>query len=191
MVPTTASNTFLRRFIGAAALDQSIHEEVEADPDGTLQAFVVVVLSSAGGGIGARGFGGTSVASFAFFSVVGLLAWALLTFEIGGRLMPGPETRVAVGQLLRTIGFASTPGLLRVLGIMPAVTVPVFVVTSVWMLLAMIVAPYGRRSTSVARLGRWRSACWDGRWRSPSRWSLAWCSARRFPDARLDMISGA
>ncbi len=27
---------------------------------------------------------------------------------------------------------------------MPAVTVPVFVVTSVWMLLAMIVAPYGQ-----------------------------------------------
>ena len=54
--------------------------------------------------------------------------------------MPEPQTRVDVGQLLRTIGFASTPGLLRVLGIMPAVSLPVFVVTTGWMLLAMIVA---------------------------------------------------
>jgi hypothetical protein len=41
---------------------------------------------------------------------------------------------------LRTIGFASTPGLLRILGVMPAVALPVFAITAVWMLLAMIVA---------------------------------------------------
>jgi hypothetical protein len=35
---------------------------------------------------------------------------------------------------------AATPGLLRVLGVMPAVAIPVFAATSVWMLLAMIVA---------------------------------------------------
>ena len=45
-----------------------------------------------------------------------------------------------MGQLLRTIGFAATPGMLRVLGVMPAVTLPVFGVTAVWMLAAMVVA---------------------------------------------------
>jgi uncharacterized membrane protein required for colicin V production len=64
----------------------------------------------------------------------------LITFEIGARLMPEPQTRVDVGQLLRTIGFAATPGLLRILGVMPAVALPVLIVTTVWMLLAMIVA---------------------------------------------------
>ena len=73
-------------------------------------------------------------------ALVAWAAWAVLTFEIGARLMPAPQTRADIGQLLRTIGFASTPGLLRGLGIMPAVAMPVFVVTSVWMLLAMIVA---------------------------------------------------
>jgi len=47
---------------------------------------------------------------------------------------------VDVGELLRTTGFASTPGLLRVLGIVPGVTAPVFAVTAIWMLLAMVVA---------------------------------------------------
>lgn len=143
MPTTTAKNTLLQRLIGAAALDVAIYEEVEADPTATSQAFLIVVASSAAAGIGARGLGEVTFGSIVFFSSVALVAWAawaLVIFEIGSRLMPDPETRVDVGQLLRTIGFAATPGLLRVLGIMPAVAVPVFAATSVWMLLAMIVA---------------------------------------------------
>ncbi len=55
-------------------------------------------------------------------------------------LLPGRETRSSVGELLRTLGFASTPGLMRALGVLPAITLPVFAVSSVWMLVAMIVA---------------------------------------------------
>ena len=66
--------------------------------------------------------------------------WALLTFVIGVRLMPEPQTRSDVGELLRTIGFAMTPGCLRVLGVLPGVTIPVFAVTAIWMLAATIVA---------------------------------------------------
>jgi hypothetical protein len=94
-------------------------------------------------GLGARGLDSTSVATVAFFSIVALLswaAWALLTFEIGGRLLPEPQTRVDVGELLRTIGFASAPGLLRIFGIIPQVAVPAFAISAIWMLLAMIVA---------------------------------------------------
>lgn len=143
MDSTTTTNTFLQRLIGAMALDAAIYEEVESDRRATAQAFGVVVLSSLAAGIGARGFGENSAANIAFISILSLLAWAawaLVTFEIGARLMPDLATRADVGQLLRTIGFASTPGLLRVLGILPGATVPVFVVTSIWMLGAMVVA---------------------------------------------------
>jgi hypothetical protein len=143
-MPTlVAHNTFLQRLLGAMALDAAIYEEVEADGRSTLQAFAVVVLSSLAAGIGARGFGETTLANIAFISIVSLMAWAawaLLIFEIGGRLMPAADTRVDLGQLLRTIGFAATPGMLRAFGALPGATIPVFAVTSVWMLLAMIVA---------------------------------------------------
>jgi hypothetical protein len=138
-----ANNTFVQRLLGAMALDVAIYEEVEADSRATTQAFAVVVLSSLAAGIGARGFAENTLANAAFISIVSLMAWAawaLLTYEIGARLMPGPQTQVDVGQLLRTIGFASTPGMLRVFGALPGATMPVFVVTSVWMLLTMIVA---------------------------------------------------
>ena len=86
--------------------------------------------------------GGSTPSNIAFVSIVALLAWAawaLLTLQIGGRLLPQPQTRVDVGELLRTTGFAAAPGLLRVFGILPGVTIPAFALTAVWMLAAMIV----------------------------------------------------
>jgi len=136
-------NTFLQRLIGAAALDTAIYEEVEADLGATGQAFAVVVLSSLAAGVGSRGFIGTTVSGIIWISLIALLAWAawaLLTYVIGSQLLPEPQTRADVGELLRTIGFASTPGLLRVFGIMPGATIPAFAITAVWMLVAMIVA---------------------------------------------------
>ena len=143
MATTVARNTLLQQLIGAAALDAAIYEEVENDSAALPQAFAIVIASSLAAGIGARGFTDITASGVLLYSAIALVswaAWALITFEIGARLMPEPQTRVDVGQLLRTIGFASTPGLLRVLGIMPAVSLPVFVVTTGWMLLAMIVA---------------------------------------------------
>ena len=54
--------------------------------------------------------------------------------------MPQPQTRSNVGELLRTIGFAATPGCLRVFGILPEATIPVFLLSAIWMLAAMVVA---------------------------------------------------
>ncbi|MEK7307462.1 MAG: hypothetical protein AAB089_00125, partial [Nitrospirota bacterium] len=43
-------------------------------------------------------------------------------------------------ELLRTIGFSSSPGLIRVLGIIPGLEMMVFLVASIWMLVAMVIA---------------------------------------------------
>ena len=137
--------TFLRRLVGAASLNSATYEEVEADRSATPQALLVVVLSSLAAGIGTKGLSGGSAALtfFAGASVIALMtwaAWALVMFEIGARLLPTPETRVDVGELLRTLGFASTPGLIQVLGILPGIMVPVFGVAAVWTLAATVVA---------------------------------------------------
>jgi hypothetical protein len=136
-------NSFLQRLVGAAALDSAIYEEVEADRGATGQALTVIVLSSLAAAVGSRGLGGATVSNAVFFGLVSLMAWgawALLTLQIGSRVLPEPETSVDVGELLRTTGFAATPGILRVFGILPGVTIPVFVITAVWMLAAMVVA---------------------------------------------------
>ena len=138
---TRTTNSFLQRLVGAAALDPAIYEDVEADRGATAQAFAVVLLSSLAGGLGASGLSGP--VNVAFFSMVSLLswaAWALVTYTVGAYLLPEPQTRADVGELLRTIGFASTPGLLSLLAIMTPLAKPVFAVVAVWMLVAMVVA---------------------------------------------------
>src|SRR5206468_2412053 len=143
MATITIRTPFVMRLIGALALDPVTYEEVEADRTATGQAFLVVVLSSVGAGIGARGLGSGSAQSMVFISALSLIAWAawaLLTYQIGVRLMPEAETKSDVGELMRTIGFAAAPGMLRVFGIVPGAAVPAFAITAVWMLVAMIVA---------------------------------------------------
>jgi hypothetical protein len=133
---------FLSRIAGASLLDAATYEDVEADRSATTQAMVVVFLSSIAAGVGALGSAATHPAALVTISVLAFVVWAVwavLTFEIGSRLMPSPRTQADLGQLLRTIGFASAPGMIRVLGIVPGIMTPVFFISAVWMLFAMIV----------------------------------------------------
>src|SRR5258708_7578671 len=167
MATTTASTPFLFRLIGAMALDPVTYEEVEADRTATVQALVVVVLSSIGAGIGARGLGSGSLPSMVFISALSLVAWAswaLLTYQIGVRLLPEAQTKSDVGELLRTIGFSAAPGMLRIFGIVPGAAIPAFAITAVWMLATMVVAV--RQALDYESTGRAIAVCALG-------WALA------------------
>jgi Yip1 domain len=131
--------TFVERMVGAARFNTSAYEDVEADRGATGQALAVVLLSSVAAGIGAgAGVRGFVVGTIA--SLVGWLVWAVLIYLIGARWLPEPGTQTDTGELMRTIGFATSPGLLRVLGIVPFLTSIVFTVTALWMLATMVVA---------------------------------------------------
>jgi hypothetical protein len=136
---------FLSRVVRTALLDPVAYEEVERDESATGQAMLVVVLSSLAAGVGVRGWhpGDGVISSFAVVGVISVMAWAasaLVIFEMGSRLLPAPDTRTDVAELLRTLGFASAPGLLRVLGVLPTVTGPVFVISGLWTLAATVMA---------------------------------------------------
>jgi hypothetical protein len=139
------STIFFHRLMGAATLDADTYEEVEADRSATFQALAVVVFSSLAAGIGIRGVNGTAaaLAMFATTSVIALLiwaGWALVTFEIGSRLLPTADTRVDPGELLRTLGFAATPGFIQVFGALPGLRTPVLALAIVWALAASVIA---------------------------------------------------
>ena len=133
--------TIQDRVIRAAKLDVQLYEEVEADQDATGQAMAVVVLSAVAAGIGSLGSGGLlGIVVGAIAALVGWLVWAFLTYFIGTRLLPEPQTQADYGELLRTIGFASAPGLIRVFGIIPGIAPLLFLVAAIWMLVAMVIA---------------------------------------------------
>jgi len=132
---------FGNRIIRAARLDVALYEEVEADKSALGQAMGVVVLSSIAAGIGSASKAGLLGMSIGVVvSLVGWYIWAYLTYFIGTRLFPEPQTKADHGELLRTIGFSSSPGLIRVLGVIPVMRSIVYPIAAIWMLVAMIIA---------------------------------------------------
>ncbi len=129
------------RMLRAAKLDVDLYEEVEADRDATGQAMTVVVLSAVAAGIGSLGSGSvSSIVTGTVITLVAWLVWVFLTYLIGTRLLPEPQTSADYGEMLRTIGFASAPGVIRVFGIVPGVGFLFFLVAGIWMLVATVIA---------------------------------------------------
>lgn len=135
------SSNFINRIFRAARLDAHLYEEVEADKTSMRQAMLIVILSGVAAGVGSISHGGyLGIAVGTATALVGWYIWAFLTYLIGTKFLAEPQTKSDIGELLRTIGFASSPGLIRVLGVFPGIEKFVFSAASVWMLVAMVIA---------------------------------------------------
>lgn len=158
---TLMADTFFHRLVGAAMLDRETYEEVEADRGATAQALAIVVFSSAAAAVGARGIAtGAAWSFFASAGVLALMTWAafaFLTFEVGARILPTADTRADVGELLRTLGFAATPGLIQVFGVIPQLRAPAFALAICWAFAASVVAV--RQALDYTSTGRALAVC--------------------------------
>jgi hypothetical protein len=135
--------------VRAMQLSPGLYEEVEADTSATGQALGAVVLASiasgVGSAIGALGDGGAAEFAWRLLfhlgtSIGGWLLWALFAFILGVSIFRGPRTSSTWGELLRTMGFANSPGVLRLFAFMPVAGPIIAVVASVWSLVAAVVA---------------------------------------------------
>lgn len=134
-------NRLIDRMIRAARMDVGLYEEVEADPGAMVEAMSAVLLSSLAAGVAGiaiTGIGGLLLQTAG--ALVGWFVWAYLIYLIGTRLLPEPQTKSDVGELLRTLGFASSPGIIRILGVVPGLLQLSFLVAAVWMFVTMVVA---------------------------------------------------
>ena len=136
-----------QRMIGAAMLRPQTFEEVEHDPATTIQAAMVVVIVAIATGIGRLGSGvegmSSGVGVFIGGVIVGLIGWAFwawITYFIGTRLLRDQDTHADWGQLARTLGFAQSPGIFKVFGVIPGVGQAIFVIAAIWQLVAMVMA---------------------------------------------------
>ena len=148
------------RIIRAARLDPTLYDEVAADPQAMLQAMLVVLLSAVATGIA---FGQGNIDLVVQGMVFALLGWwvtAYLAYFIGTKILherrpgPVPEPRIdpltglpgeaeptpRADGLLRAVGFASAPGILRMLGAIPEIALGILFVTTVWMIVAAVIA---------------------------------------------------
>ncbi|MBM3926326.1 MAG: hypothetical protein FJ320_10160 [SAR202 cluster bacterium] len=131
----------LDRMVRAAKMDPNLYEEVEADKSATTQAALVVIITAIALGIGAItdvGWGGLIAGILG--GLVAWVIWAWLTYIIGAKIFPESTTEANWGQLARTMGFAHTPRVFGILGIIPVVGIIVGIIVFFWVWACMIVA---------------------------------------------------
>jgi len=137
------------RMIRAAKLDVNLYEEVEADKTALPQALLVVVIANVAIGFGSAlailwdGEALTFLWALLWGiigGIIGWLIWSLIVYLIGVTLFKGPETESNYGELLRTIGFSASPGVIGILSFIPFLGWIIAFVVQVWMLVAMVIA---------------------------------------------------
>jgi hypothetical protein len=133
--------TFAQRVKGVLALDVRTFEEIEADTTATTQALLVVVAASmaAGLGVGVR-LGFVGLLRETVGALVGWVMWAAVTWLVGAKLLPEPQTRTDMGELLRVIGYAYAPNLFAFFAFLPVFGVVVSTVVAFWLLAATVIA---------------------------------------------------
>ena len=144
----------LDRMIRAARLDAKFYTEVETDAAATRQALIIVLLYSICAGIG-FGFAdllrlGTEYFFVRMFTVmVGALVfwllWSRIIYFVGTTLFRGPKAPwrsiATYSELLRSIGFSATPGVLMIFAFVPfPVGAIISIVAGVWMFTATVIA---------------------------------------------------
>ena len=145
------SRALTDRMVRAARLDVNLYEEVEADTTANWQAFAAVVIVSLATGIGTgiSGVIGDDEGALSFLwglltglgvAIVGWLLWALFAYWVGTTIFKVPETKADYGQLLRTLGFANSPGILRFFSFVPYFGSLIAFVASIWILIAGVIA---------------------------------------------------
>jgi hypothetical protein len=144
--------SMFRRMAGAARLDAATYEEVEADKSATVQAVAIAVVSSLAIVIGDYHQGDGNVLLRMAGGLAGWLSWLFFVWLVGVKLVPEPETRSDLGELIRTTGFGLTPGLFRILGLLPVVGWLLVIAAWLWTLAASVIAV--RQALDYKSLGR-------------------------------------
>lgn len=132
-----AHRSLVERMIGAALLDVSVYEEVEADQGATGQAAMVVGIVAICAAIGSYSHGGKGIIGAVVMAFVGWLIMSALTYFIGTKLFGGTAD---IGEMLRTLGFAQSPGVIAILGIIPFLGGLVIFAVAIWQLITAVVA---------------------------------------------------
>ncbi len=138
------SGGLLSRMIRAIKLQSALYEEVEHDKSANMQAGLVIVIvaiaTAIGTGLASMSAGGLLAAVWGLvMALVGWLLWAFIVYLIGAKIMKGKQTQSNWGEVARTIGFANSPGVFRILAFIPVVGWIISLVAWVWILIAGII----------------------------------------------------
>ncbi len=133
----------------AARLHVDLYREVEHDRTATGQAFQVVLIVALASALGSA-LGAILDSNIVWFFlglifglgqiVLGWLIWSGVTLVVGKALFKTEHTEVDYGQMLRTIGFAMSPGVFLFFRFIPILGGLISFIVFIWVLVAAVIA---------------------------------------------------
>jgi len=132
---------FVSRLKRALLLDAGLYTEVASDKSATGQAVYAVLLAGVASGLGMIATRGGGI--IALETAATLLSWivcAFATYLAGVKLLPEARTEPGLGKLIRAIGFAFSPGLIRIFSFIPYLGSAIIVASWIWTFAAIVVA---------------------------------------------------
>jgi len=131
---------FVSRMVRAAKLDASLFEEIINDPSTQGQSVWVVAVFAMATGYGMFSRAGvTAVNSCLVTTFFAWYFWAFTLYFVSTYLFRNTVTKTDRKTILRVVAFASAPGVLRLLGVIPLTSGILFIVTSVWIIAASVI----------------------------------------------------
>lgn len=128
---------FINRIFRVMKMDASLFDELAEQPDLISQSVLVVILYALASGIGAMGKLG--IPGIAVGSIGSLINWVIWVYIIysAARIWGSTRKAISPGEFMRAVGFASAPGMIRVLGIISSLRVLSDITAIIWMTVGM------------------------------------------------------
>ncbi len=130
---------FFKYCIGAIQLNPQTFSDIASDRGVLKQAIILAILSSITTGIGNASGYPERIPLAAGYAFVAWLAWVFLIYILGAKLFREADTQTNISTLLCIAGFASMPGLIRILAYLPPFAGIVSAGAMLWMLAMMVV----------------------------------------------------
>jgi hypothetical protein len=132
---------FLSRILRAIKLDRTLYQEAVDEPKYFGQAIITVIAYSSFSGIGSFALaGGTGINIGMASTLIGWYVWAFTTYYIGSHFFAESKEPVERRAVYRAMGFATAPGLLRLLGLVQGVGIYIVLLVSIWIVVASVIA---------------------------------------------------
>ena len=141
--------TFFKKMLRASLLRSELYKEVGRDKGSIRGVVLVILICGICDGIGFIGIRGAEVILPAILSrYIGWFLLCAVIYLVGVKMF---EHTSDMGEIMRVTGFANSPGVLAVLGIIPVAGNFIRAVSFLWMIAAYIVAVRQSLDCSTAR----------------------------------------
>ncbi len=141
--PPDGPRDFASRVVNAALLNRRTFQDIQEDPAGTAQVYVLVGAAAVAAAIGTMDHPTLAIQN-AFLTVAGWLIYSHVAWFMRSYIFDTVHAEVSRPNMMRVVGIAYGAGLFRAFGIVPGVGDLVFALATIWIVVTIAV---GLRST--------------------------------------------